>query len=84
MKYYLENVECGRVGNCLLWWRKGAAGYTGNLDEAEVFDGEDSYFRSLLRTDGKFRAWEQDYIDSVARRHVDHQVLNEGMAIYHG
>jgi len=38
--YYLWNG--GYVGNAMLWWRKGGAGYTTNLDEAHKFTKEEA------------------------------------------
>ena len=76
MKYYLQRHASGYVGNCLLWWRKGGCGCTCNLDDAQVFDGDDSYFRSAAGDKAKYTAWEKDYIDALAQRHVDHQYLN--------
>lgn len=35
--YYLQDSR-GYVGNDLLFWAKGSAGYTTNLEEAELFD----------------------------------------------
>lgn len=51
-------------------------GYTCNLDEAEIFDGEDERFQIIANDNSKYTAWEQEYIDSCAHRHVDSQYIN--------
>lgn len=71
MKYYVQRHASGYVGNCLLWWRKGGRGYTCNLDDAEVFEAAD-----VPNNPQKYTAWEKEYIDSCAHRHVDHQYVN--------
>lgn len=77
MKYYIQRHASGFVGNCLLWWRKGGSGYTCDLDDAEVFDEDDVKFQVTMR-DGRYKytAWEKDYIDAHAKRHVDHQYVD--------
>jgi len=71
--YYLRD-DRQVVGNCLLWWRKGRAGYTCNLDDAHVFTKEEAFAQHECReTD---RPYPVDYINSIAYRHVDHQVVD--------
>jgi hypothetical protein len=77
VKYYVQRHKSGCVGNCFLWWRKGGNGYTCNLDNAEVFDGEDARFQSIAKDGSKYTAWEKNYIDACAHRHVDHQYVSE-------
>ena len=62
-----------------MWWRKNGNGYTCNLDDAEVFDSEDAKFKSIAKEEYKYTAWEKDYIDSCAHRHVDHQYVNKDL-----
>lgn len=80
MKFYIQRCASGYVGNCILWWRKGGAGYTTNLDDAEVFDESDEIFLNIVKDRGTFVAWEIDYTNSCAHRHVDHQNINSCMA----
>jgi hypothetical protein len=79
-RYYIQRHLSGCVGNCFLWWRKGGAGYTCNLDDAEVFDGEDQVFQMVAKDTSKYTAWERGYIDSCAHRHLDHQYVNKDMS----
>jgi hypothetical protein len=62
-----------------LWWRKGGNGYTCNIDDAEIFDGDDPRFQGIAKDKTKYTAWEKEYIDSVAHRHVDHQYVNHDL-----
>jgi hypothetical protein len=83
VKYYVQKHESGVVGNCLVWWRKGGHGYTCNLDDAEVFEGNDSRLWDIVKCTEKYTVWEKDYIDLCAHRHVDHQYVDNkrcGMA----
>lgn len=74
-KYYIQRAASGCVGNCLLWWRKGGDGYTLDVDDAQVFDRAAA--NELVRDDKKYVAWEKDYIDCAAGRHVDHQNVSK-------
>lgn len=38
--FYIQNK--GNVGDCLLWWREGGAGYTTNLSEAMICNRDDA------------------------------------------
>ena len=78
MKYYVRLR--GYVGNCLLWWRKSGNGYTCNLDDAEVFDGDDKQFHSIVKDRSTYTAWEQAYIDSCAHRHADSEHIDMAKA----
>ena len=40
MEYLIQ--KRGYVGNSLLWWRKGNAGYTTNIDEAQTFTQDEA------------------------------------------
>ncbi len=77
MKYYIQRHASGYVGNCFLWWSKDGNGDTCNLDNAKVFDGEDARFQSIAKDGSKYTAWEKDYIDACAHRHIDHQYVSE-------
>jgi len=79
VNYYIQRHASGYVGNCLLWWRKGGNGYTCNLDDAEVFDGDNAKFQSIAKDGSKYTAWEKNYIDACAHRHVDHQYVDDAL-----
>ena len=71
--YYLRD-DRQVVGNCVLWWRKGRSGYTCNLDDAHVFTSKEAFEQHRSRkTD---RPYPKDVVDSIAYRHVDHQVID--------
>jgi len=72
--YYVQDSR-SYVGNDVLWWGRNSAGYTTNIDEAEVYtDLEIGTFRD---TD---IPWPFDYINRIARRAVDHQKLERRMS----
>jgi len=72
MGYYLRDTR-SVVGNCVMWWRKGCAGYSCNLDEAEVFSKEEAFDHHRQReTDVPYL---KSAMDKIAKRHVDHQDL---------
>lgn len=68
-KYFLQDSR-QVVGNDLLFWRQGRAGYTTNIDEAHVFTLEEAL--SHRKTDVP---WPVEYIRSISRPAVDHQRL---------
>lgn len=78
--FYVERSASGPVGNHLLWWRKGGCGYTTSLNDAEVFAPEDSELPKLLRS-GKYRLWPKAYVDSLATRCADTQLLDFNKAV---
>ena len=79
-RYYIQRHASRLCGNCLIWWRKGGAGYTCDLDDAEVFDGDSREFRSIMaNSPEKYTAWDKDYIDAVAVRHANNERLNHDM-----
>lgn len=75
MKYYLQDSR-QYVGNCMLWWRKGAEGYTTDLAEAMVIEEHEL----LLYTRDTDIPWPKDYIDAAAAQHVDHQRVDRAQA----
>jgi len=79
-QYYIERSQSGFVGNCLLWWRKGGKGYTCDVNQAEVFDGDSLAFIETMKS-AKYRAWEVSYVLSASSVHVDHQNLNFDLAM---
>lgn len=70
--YCIQNK--GQVGNCALWWRDGAHGYTCNLNEAWRVS-EDKAERICAMRYGQDVMWPADMIDAMAVRHVDVQGL---------
>lgn len=74
-EYILQNVHAKYVGNCILFWRKNGAGYTPDLDDAEIFTKEEAERTVRYSDTGKFRMFEKSYLESIAERHVDMQNL---------
>lgn len=71
--YYVRDTR-NVVGNCVLWWRKGNAGYTCNLDEAEIYTK--SIAMRMHRSRKTDRPYPKDIIDGMCDRHVDHQKID--------
>jgi len=71
--YYLCDTR-GVTGNCLMFWRKGGAGYTYNLDDCEVYPESVAMRMHNERTSDM--PYPKDVIDLLAERHVDHQDLD--------
>lgn len=68
--YYLQDKR-QMVGNSMMWWRHGHAGYCCDVREAHVFTREEAYAQHRMRpTDVP---WPKDYIDASVSHHVDHQ-----------
>lgn len=74
MQYYVQNVEKGYVGNCVVWGAKDQNGYTCDLRKAEVFE-ESNKWLILMAENPKYRFWEKTYIDLCSSRMVDMQEL---------
>ena len=73
MKYYIEDIRSGPVGNCLYFWRKGGHGYTCDIDDAQMFT--EAQAAELNKSD-KYRAWPVSYLHGRLVTHVDHQKTN--------
>lgn len=76
MRYYIQNTNAGFLGNALLFWKKGRAGYTADLNMAEQFSEDDA--RKICQGDPeKNKAWPVDYIDNskAIQRIADDQYL---------
>jgi len=70
--YYLHNGQY--VGNAMLWWRKGRAGYTTNINEAEKFTREQALdYHHARNTDVP---WACNHVDDRAIKVADHQYLD--------
>jgi hypothetical protein len=54
----------GYSGDCLIWWRKGRAGYTLDLDQAMVVSEEESKAICRSRPDEDI-AWSKEFIDET-------------------
>jgi hypothetical protein len=59
-KYYIQNVDRGLVGNCLVWWGKNDMGYVLDIRKAGVYSEEEAKKRTNDPhiTD---KMWEKDY-----------------------
>lgn len=70
--YYLQDKRT-YVGNCVLWWAKGKAGYTSNLNEAHMFTKDEAFRQHECReTD---LPWPKAYIDARSAPTVDMQKI---------
>ena len=66
--YYVRDMR-QVVGNCALWWRKGDAGYTCNLEEAALYTEEEARKRTQDR-DGMHVAYPADQVRAIVVTHV--------------
>ena len=64
--YYMQS---GIVGNCILFWRKGSAGYTCDVTEAEEFT-EERAISQIAQRPGEDIAWPVEHIREVMQLHV--------------
>jgi hypothetical protein len=71
--YYMRDTR-QVVGNCILWWGKNNSGYTCDLDRAEVYP--EDVAMSMHRSRASDVPYPKDLMDSIAYRHVDHQVVD--------
>ena len=70
--FYVQDART-YVGNDMLWWAKGNAGYTTDLGKAEIYtEAEISRFIIADHRDTDV-VWPFDYINGLARRAVDMQ-----------
>lgn len=73
MKFYIWNGQY--VGNGMMWWREGSAGYTGNLAEAGRYSQSDA--ESICKSNHKQTAFPCDVVDaSQVIMVVDSQYLD--------
>jgi len=73
VSYYLQDKR-QYVGNCVLWYRKNGAGYTCNLNEAEIFSSEDADW-FVNQSPEKYIKRDKKGMDDIATMHVDMQKL---------
>ena len=70
--YYVQDTR-QIVGNCALWWRMGAKGYTCDLDEAGAFTG--AYVAALS---AEHIPWPVAHVTARVVRHVRAYALRKG------
>jgi len=75
-QYYVENIERGVVGNCLLWWRTDSNGYTCDLKDAKKFS-QNKAFSLCNGALKKYRPWKVSEIDKIICHHVDIQATHK-------
>jgi len=71
--FYLQDAR-QVVGNSVLWWRKGSAGYTCDLNDAELFSEEQARAEHLNRDSDRY--YSQAQIDALAERHIHLDTLH--------
>jgi hypothetical protein len=72
--YYIQHI--GHVGNCALWWRVDAHGYTVNLNEAwRVTDEKAKQICSSRPNEDIPRLVSS--VESISQRHADAQSVRE-------
>ncbi|HQS59933.1 MAG: hypothetical protein B7Y56_03255 [Gallionellales bacterium 35-53-114] len=77
-QYYLQDSR-NYVGNDVLWWKKGGAGYTTDLREAEVYSKDAAVRKHECRESDI--PWPKDYIDARTRPAVDFQYIKRDEAL---
>lgn len=76
--YYIQYCK-QYSGNCVMWWKAGANGYTSNLDKAGVFTAEE--IKKLNIREGVDIIWHKTSLDNRIQRTVDMQYLPRSEAI---
>lgn len=71
--YYIQDKR-QYVGNCILWYRINGAGYTCNIDDAEIFTEEESW-EIINCSPEKYKRHEVEYVRHISKPHVDMQDL---------
>lgn len=76
--FYVQDSR-SYVGNDILWWALGGAGYTTNLRKAQTYTLE----QAQRLQDGRHTdiPWPKDYIDARVRPAVDIQYCNKKEAL---
>ena len=72
--YYIQDSR-NYVGNSMLFWRKGNAGYTTDIDEAKICSEEEAL--KIYNNRETDIPWEKEYIDSKIKKHVDMQYCDK-------
>lgn len=77
-EYYLQESSC-HVGNDLLFWAKGARGYTTDVSKAQIYTRAEALRQHQIRyTDVP---WPKAYIDAKTRPAVDMQYISSADAL---
>lgn len=77
-EFYLQDSR-SYVGNDMLFWRVGGAGYTTNINEAAIYTKESAQAQHNMRdTD---IPWPKSYIDGKTRPAVDMQYVRRDEAL---
>jgi len=76
VKYFLQNLNAGYLGNSPFWWAEGGNGYTVNIDEAKLFTKEEADL-TIKSTKGthRWKIWPEKRVQSAIYRTVDMQKL---------
>lgn len=77
-QFYLQDSR-NYVGNDLLWWAKGGAGYTTDLSKAEIYSKDAAVRQHECRESDI--PWPKDYIDGKTRPAVDMQYVRRDEAL---
>ena len=77
-KFYLQDSR-SYVGNDVLWWAKGGAGYTTDVSKAEVYSKDAAVRQHECRESDI--PWPKDYIDGKTRPAVDLQYIKRADAL---
>ena len=76
--FYIQ--KAGFVGNSMLWWKKGDAGYSPDIKEARMFwKSEAEKICSQPHSDKTM--WPKDYIDTRISHEVDMQYCDHEKAM---
>jgi hypothetical protein len=80
--FFLQNREIGYVGNCMQWWMKDAAGYTCDINEAELLTKEEAD-KLVEKGMGKYVAWPVEEINKHSVVHVDMQYPDSTKSVHY-
>ncbi len=69
-------VQKGYVGNCVLFWAQGGAGYTTRHDRAHVFT-RDEIINGFCGHDYEVKIWPKPEVDAKLRLMLDSQDLDQ-------
>ena len=69
-------VQKGYVGNCVLFWAEGGAGYTTRIDRAQIFK-RDRILNEFTQYDYEIKIWPKPEVDAKLRLMLDSQDLDQ-------
>jgi hypothetical protein len=75
-RFYMQN---GFVGNDILWWKKGRAGYTTDITQAHIFTKEEAVGQNKMRHEDI--PWPAEYIEARFKIVIDGQSLDRAEAL---